>query len=104
MELEKISVQGIRLSIYDGEEIARAYLYLLNNDLHLRKVGYMEDVFVNPGHRQEGFGSQIVQELVSIANVYGCYKVVCGVQDKGAMRLYENVGFEKNGSEMRYEI
>ena len=43
----KIDSYGIRLSVVEDEkEIARAYLYIMRNDLHDEPFGLMEDVFV----------------------------------------------------------
>jgi hypothetical protein len=51
------SAEGIRFSIRrDDREIARAYLYLMHNDLHAAPFGLLEDVYVDEAHRGEGEG------------------------------------------------
>ncbi len=45
---EKLAAQGIRFSVsVNGAEVARAYLYLMHNDLHQEPFGLVEDVFVD---------------------------------------------------------
>ena len=49
MEIEqrKFSATGIKLFILEnGLEIARAYVYILKNDLHTESFAFLEDVFV----------------------------------------------------------
>ena len=48
--------RGLRFSIHrDGAEVARAYLYLMTNDLHEAPFGLMEDVFVAESERRFPF-------------------------------------------------
>lgn len=47
MSINEFAARGIRFSIErDGSEIARAYLYVLKNDLHTAPFGLLEDVHV----------------------------------------------------------
>ena len=74
---EKIAAQGIRFSVSaDGVEVARAYLYLMHNDLHQEPFGLMEDVYVDESQRGEGLGTRLVNEIVAAAKENGCYKLI----------------------------
>jgi hypothetical protein len=43
---------GIRFSISnEGREVARAYLYMMTNDLHEAPFGLLEDVYVDESQR-----------------------------------------------------
>ena len=52
---QELKASAVRLSVREGEtEIARAFLYLINNNLHDKPYGLLEDVFVQkPRLRQE---------------------------------------------------
>jgi hypothetical protein len=44
---------GTRFSVRDGElEVARAYLYVMHNDLHKEPFGLLEDVYVDESKRE----------------------------------------------------
>jgi predicted GNAT family acetyltransferase len=62
---ETRNAHGVRLSIsHDGREIARAYLYVMTNDLHQAPFGLLEDVYVDESHRGAGLGAILVREVV----------------------------------------
>jgi GNAT superfamily N-acetyltransferase len=71
------AARGIRFSITgDGREIARAYLYVMTNDLHDAPFGLLEDVFVDELQRSGGLGTALVREVISAAQELGCYKLI----------------------------
>jgi predicted GNAT family acetyltransferase len=69
---------GLRFSVdQDGREVARAYLYLAENDLHPgRPFGLLEDVFVHESARGQGLGAAIVRHAMDEARRRGCYKLI----------------------------
>ena len=72
-----VRAKGIRFSISEGErEIARAYLYLMYNDLHQEPFGLLEDVYVAETHRARGLGTKIVRQVIAAAQERGCYKLI----------------------------
>ena len=72
-----IAATGIKFSIsQDGEEVGRAYLYLMYNGLHDRLFGLMEDVYVDEAVRGEGIGTELVKEIVHKARELNCYKLI----------------------------
>jgi GNAT superfamily N-acetyltransferase len=95
---------GIRFSIRaDGREIARAFLYVMSNDLHDAPFGLLEDVFVDESQRGSGVGSALVKEVVAAARGAGCYKLIATSRTSRPKvhELYERLGFEKHGVEFR---
>ena|SRR2546427_2504330 len=67
------AAEGIRFSISSGGvEVARAYLYLMHNDLHKAPFGLLEDVFVDESQRGGGLGRKLVQEVIVAARQAGC--------------------------------
>ena len=99
--------QGIRFSI-DGPsgEIARAYLYVMTNDLHAEPFGLLEDVFVDESQRGSGLGSALVQEVIAAAREAGCYKLIATSRAARPKvhELYERLGFENYGIEFRMNL
>ena len=98
---------GIRFSI-DGPtgEIARAYLYVMTNDLHAEPFGLLEDVFVDESQRGSGLGTALVQEVITAAREAGCYKLIATSRASRPRvhELYERLGFTNYGLEFRMSL
>ena len=104
VERQVQAAQGIRFSIMDGGgEVARAYLYVMRNDLHAAPFGLLEDVYVDEAQRGGGLGTQLVQEVIAAAREAGCYKLIATSRTSRPKvhELYERLGFEKHGVEFR---
>ena len=99
--------RGIRFSVA-GEhgEIARAYLYVMTNDLHDAPFGLLEDVFVAESQRGSGLGSALVNEVIATAREAGCYKLVATSRASRPKvhELYERLGFTNYGFEFRLNL
>lgn len=109
MEVDKkeITCHGFRFSISkDGEEIARARLYILSNNLHIEPFGFLEDVFVHEKFRKNGLGKQIWQEITKVAQRHGCYKIVgtCRYTNVDAHDFYRHIGMDQVGDEFRLNL
>ena len=101
------TAQGIRFSVRDGaQEIARAYLYLMHNDLHDAPFGLMEDVYVDESRRGGGLGTDLVREVVAAAREAGCYKLIATSRTSRPRvhELYRRLGFESHGVEFRIDL
>ena len=99
--------RGLRFAIErGGNEIARAYLYIMTNDLHEAPFGLLEDVFVAESERGGGLGSALVEEVVAAARRAGCYKLVATSRASRPKvhELYERLGFERYGIEFRMNL
>lgn len=96
---------GIKFFIQNegGSEIARAYLYIMHNDLHLQPFGFMEDVFVDDSLRGQGHGTSLVNKIIQKAKESGCYKLVATSRDsrQKVHKMYEKMGFSNYGREFR---
>ena len=106
MNIERKSkpAQGIRFSISSEHgEIARAYLYVMTNDLHAEPFGLLEDVHVDESQRGSGLGTALVKEVIAAAREAGCYKLIATSRASRARvhELYERLGFENYGLEFR---
>lgn len=104
IDRQERTAKGIRFSISGGgREIARAYLYVMTNDLHEAPFGLLEDVFVDESQRGGGLGTTLVQEVISAAQEAGCYKLIATSRTSRPKvhDLYESLGFEKHGVEFR---
>jgi GNAT superfamily N-acetyltransferase len=97
--------EGVRFSIdRDGREVARAYLYLAENDLHPgRWFGLLEDVFVDESGRGRGLGTALVRHVIEEARRRGCYKLIATSRHERTRvhDLYRQLGFEDWGREFR---
>jgi len=107
VERQSRPARGIRFSI-NGQsgEIARAYLYVMTNDLHTEPFGLLEDVFVDESERGSGLGTALVQEVIAAAREAGCYKLVATSRASRPKvhELYERLGFQNYGVEFRMNL
>lgn len=109
MKIERQSreAQGIRFSaIVRDKEVARAYLYVMRNDLHEEPFGLLEDVYVEETERGSGIGSALVEEAVAAATELGCYKLLATSRASRPKvhALYEKLGFANYGLEFRMDL
>jgi GNAT superfamily N-acetyltransferase len=107
IQRKEISATGVKLfAVQDGKEVARAYLYLMRNDLHERPFGFMEDVFVDESLRGQGIGTRILDELIAEARRRGCYKLIGTSRHERPKvhSLYERLGFKDHGKEFRMDF
>lgn len=90
----------------DGKEIARAYLYILSNDLHEKPFGFLEDVFVEEEFRGTGYGKKIVERVIEFVKEAGCYKLVATsrTEREKVHKLYCDLGFVVWGKEFRMDF
>ena len=104
IERKELAAHGIRFSVSaGGREVARAYLYIMRNDLHAAPFGLLEDVHVEESERGKGFGTELVQEAIRAARERGCYKLIATSRTSRPRvhALYERLGFENHGLEFR---
>ena len=102
-----LTADGIRFSISaDGREVARAYLYLMHNDLHDAPLGLLEDVFVDESQRSSGLGTTLVREVIAAAREAGCYKLIATSRTSRPRvhELYQKLGFKNHGLEFRMNL
>jgi GNAT superfamily N-acetyltransferase len=100
--------EGLRFAIdQDGREVARAFLYLAENDLHPGRVfGLLEDVFVDESVRGSGLGVAMVNHVISVARRRGCYKLIATSRHERSRvhDLYRRLGFAEWGREFRMDL
>src|SRR5688572_19234941 len=104
---EARTAEGIRFSIASEKgEVARAYLYLMHNDLHSEPFGLLEDVYVDETERGSGLGSSLVKEVISAAREAGCYKLIATSRHSRPRvhDLYQELGFKDHGLEFRIDL
>jgi GNAT superfamily N-acetyltransferase len=104
---EERPARGIRFSIRSGDrEVARAYLYVMANDLHEKPFGLLEDVFVAESERGGGLGTALVNAVIEAAREARCYKVVATSRASRPKvhALYERLGFANYGLEFRLNL
>ncbi len=105
---EKIKgARGIKIVIEEnGKLIGRAFLYLINNDLHKEPYGLMEDVFVDKQFRNRGIGSELIEKVIKEAKALGCYKVVAQSRyaNLKAHSFYKKIGFKDHGKNFRIDF
>lgn len=107
IQYKDINATGTKFYVeQNGSEVARAYLYVLTNDLHERPFGFMEDVFVDEVLRGQSIGSDLVKRVIEEAKRRDCYKLICTSRHakSSVHKLYQELGFEDHGKEFRIDF
>ena len=103
----KIEAVGMRFSLMENErEIARAYLYIMHNDLHREPFGLLENVCVDENYRGSGLGTKLVERIITAAKEQDCYKLIATSRKSRPKvhQLYERLGFVSRGYEFRIDL
>lgn len=99
---------GIKFFIKNDEEeeIGRAFLYLMYNDLHDEPFGMLEDIFIKESERGGGIGTELVKNVIEKAKELGCYKLIATSRHSRPKvhALYERLGFENHGIKFKIEF
>ncbi len=107
IQTKTVKAKGIKFSISEAErEIARAYLYVMHNDLHSEPFALLEDVYVAENQRGTGKGTQLVKQAIAKAEELGCYKLIATSRKSRPRvhQLYLKLGFKERGSEFRIDF
>ena len=108
IQSKDVSGHGVKLYVeHDGQEIARAYVYIFRNDLHDRPFGLMEDVHVDDPFQRKGIGTNLVERVIAIAREQGCYKLICTSRygkENSVHKMYLDLGFRDHGKEFRIDF
>ena len=103
----KARASGIKFVCKDGrKEVGRTYLYVLRNDLHREPFGFIEDVFVDEGHRGQGIMSKLHELAVAEARRQGCYKIVLSSRSERTEvhEMYKRLGYAARGIAFRLDL
>ncbi len=109
IQQRRINAQGLRFSLTEkGKEVARAFLYLLTNEMHAKPFGFLEEVYVKEEQRGKGYGQLIVKAVIKEAKKRGCYKLISTSGHANARKattdFYQRLGFKDSGKEFRIEL
>lgn len=66
-----------------------------------RPYGVIENVVTHPAHRRRGYAKATLLQALEDSWAARCYKVMLltGRKDEGVLRLYESVGFDREGKQ-----
>lgn len=99
---------GIKFTIQDdhGNDIGRAFLYIMHNDLHKQPFGLMEDVYIDEEMRGQRLGTFLVRRIIKTAKEMGCYKLIATSRRSRPKvhELYIKLGFRDQGTEFRIDF
>ncbi|MCA9356903.1 GNAT family N-acetyltransferase [Candidatus Nomurabacteria bacterium] len=105
MKEVSVDATGVRFSVLrGGKEVGHAYLYMLNNDLHNKPFGLLEDVYVDSNYRGEGVATELLEAVLKKAQEK-CYKLIATSRNDGTRTAvhewYTRLGFDNYGTEFR---
>lgn len=107
LSTQNLRSKAIKITLQqDGKEVARAYIFLIFNDLHDKPYALLEDVFVQEEYRGKGLGKRIVREAIEVAKRAGCYKIIATARftKEWLVPFYESLGLKKWGYEFRMDL
>ena len=107
IEIKEIKTYGIKvIALENGDEIGRAYIYFMSNDLHNRPFAYLEDVYVNEEFRGKGISRKILDKIKELAKERNCYKIVATsrYEREFVHNYYERIGYNKTGHSFRMDL
>ena len=99
-----VKASGVKFFVKkEGKEVARAFLYIMNNDLKKEPFGLLEDLFVDESLRGQGIGTELLKMVIDEAKKLGCYKLVgtSRHERESVHKMYEKIGFKKFGIEFK---
>ncbi len=97
----------IKFEIKAGKQVkARAFLYIINNALHSRAYGLLEDLFVEESYRGEGLGKALLLRVIQEAKKRKLYKLIGTSRKTRAVvhKMYLKYGFKNYGYEFRMDL
>ena len=107
MQKKEIQSKAYRIFINENdEEIGHVYLYVIQNDLHDKPYGLIEDLFVYEKYRKKGYGKKLISDVVKLAKELNCYKLIAQSRygREGIHELYEKIGFKDHGKNFRIDL
>lgn len=107
IKIDVVEAQGIKFTITENDRIiARAYLYIMHNDLHQEPFCLLEDVYVTEDNRGKGLGTKLVERVITAAKDEGCYKLIANSRKSrsNVHQLYNKLGFQEYGLEFRMDL
>jgi len=102
-----VDSRAIRYYIEEnGQEVGRAFLYLIKNDINDRPYGLLEDVFIEEDFRGRGYGKELIKTVLDAAKVNNCYKLIATSRyaRPKVHELYKSFGFVDHGKEFRLDF
>lgn len=99
--------RGIKIILEkDGKLMGRAYLYLIENDLHDKPYALLEDLYIEEEYRGQKIGSELVQAVIAEAKKLGCYKLISQsrYERENVHEFYEKLGFKDYGKNFRLDL
>ena len=102
IQKKRLGAEGIKFFVEEqGKEVARAYFYLLIDDLNPEPIGFMREVYII----REDYGSLLVENVVKEAKQRGCYKLICASRHGSRIQeLLKKSGFKGFGLEFRMDF
>ena len=109
MKISKIPKKSkfIKFEVKDDKKtIARAFLYIIQNGLHKKSYGLLEDLYVEEEFRSHGLGKKLLVEVIKEAKKQKLYKLIgtSRMSREQVHKFYEKNGFKKYGFEFRKDL
>ncbi len=97
----------VKFEVKEGKkQVARAFLYVIQNDLHKKAYGLLEDLYVDESVRGQGLGTKLLLQAISEAKKLKLYKLIgtSRTERKEVHKFYIKYGFKKYGYEFRLDM
>lgn len=90
--------------IYEHESVKMGMCKLVPHTHRTAHVVYLGGLGIHPGFEGKGHGSKMLREIIDLCRTSGFERLELSVsvENSKAIRLYERVGFEKEGVLRKY--
>jgi RimJ/RimL family protein N-acetyltransferase len=92
------------LYVYENDEKPVGMFKLIRLKHRADHVAYLGGLAIHPDFAGQGFGKKMLQEIIDLGKEMGLLRIElsAATHNLKAIRLYESVGFEKEGVLRRY--
>jgi GNAT superfamily N-acetyltransferase len=97
--IEEPATGLILLAQLNGEIIGMVNLLFTISTALGERVALLEDMILAPQARQQGIGSQLLQQAISLAGQAGCHRItlLTDASNHAAQHFYRHNGFQQSG-------
>jgi ribosomal protein S18 acetylase RimI-like enzyme len=89
---ECMKLGGISIIEIDGARVGMVQLCEVSDGVEVREIQ------VEPRHQNRGVGTAVLRDVMAAARARGrCVRLSVGLENQGALRLYERLGFRRVG-------
>lgn len=103
--LKGTETYGITIEI-DNKIIGVLISRIINRLVKDRKTLFIDELIIDESYRRKGYGKKLLSRAIDFAkdNSYGAVELTSHIENIGAHKLYQEVGFEKQHYKFKMKL